>query len=166
MKRKIMTMLLSSMFIQTPAQAGEIVRHPNPPPAFILNGVTVPAGAEMVMLSGALAAPIDPGKTDSFEAFGDTKTQTLSTFGRIKASLEKLGYTMSDIVKLTIFVAGDPKLGGKMDFAGFNEGYRQYFGTADNPNLVARSTVQVAALAGPYFLVEIEATAARAAKRK
>jgi enamine deaminase RidA (YjgF/YER057c/UK114 family) len=164
MKQKIMAILVVGMLVQGPAQAEEIVRHPNPPPALILNGVTIPAGAEMVMLSGALAAPIDPARTDSFEAFGDTKTQTLSTFARIKASLEKLGYKMTDIVKLTVFVAGDPKLGGKMDFAGFDEGYRRYFGTADNPNLVARSTVQVAALAGPYFLVEIEATAAKSTK--
>lgn len=163
MKHRIMVILFAGMLVHAPAQAGEIVRHPNQPPALILNGVTIPAGADILMLSGALAAPIDPAKTDSFEAYGDTKTQTLSTFRRIKASLEKLGYGMSDIVKLTVFVAGDPKLGGKMDFAGFNEGYRQFFGTTDNPNLVARSTVQVAALAGPYFLVEIEATVARAA---
>jgi enamine deaminase RidA (YjgF/YER057c/UK114 family) len=53
-----------------------------------------------------------------------------------------------------------------MDFAGFNEGYKLFFGTKDNPNLVARSTVQVSALAGPYFLVEIEATAAKAPVKK
>ncbi len=55
----------------------------------------------------------------------------------------------------------DPKLGGKMDFAGFNAGYKEFFGTAENPNLVARSTVQVAGLAGPNFLIEIEAIAAK-----
>lgn len=48
-----------------------------------------------------------------------------------------------------------------MDFAGMNDGFKQFFGTADNPATVARSTVQVAALAGPAFLVEIEATAAK-----
>ena len=143
------------------AGAAEIVRHPNPPPAIILGSVTVPPGAELLMLSGQLASPIDPARTDSIEAYGDTRTQTISTFNKIKAALGKLGYAMSDIVKLTVFVAGDPKLGGKMDFAGFNDGYKQFFGTPENPNLVARSTVQVAALAGPNFLIEIEATAAR-----
>ncbi len=144
--------------------AGEIVRHLNPPPAIILNSVTVPPTAEILMLSGQLASPIDPAKTDSIEAYGDTRTQTISTFNKIKAALAKQGYAMSDVVKLTVFVAGDPKLGGKMDFAGFNEGYKQFFGTAENPNLVARSTVQVAALAGPNFLIEIEATAAKTPK--
>ena len=80
-----------------------IVRHTNPPPAIILGGVTIPPGAEMVMLSGQLAAPIDPAKTDSIEAYGDTMTQTVSTFNKIKAALAKLGYSMSDIVKLTVF---------------------------------------------------------------
>lgn len=153
-----------TLFSATSAVAGPIVRHTNPPSAIILSGVTVPAGAETLILSGQLASPIDPAKTDSIEAFGDTKTQTISTFNKIKALLAKQGYLMSDIVKLTVFVAGDPKLGGKMDFAGFNAGYKEFFGTAENPNLVARSTVQVAALAGPNFLIEIEAIAAKAPK--
>lgn len=145
------------------ANAAEIKRLVNPPPAIILGGVIVPPGSETVLLSGQLANPIDPAKKpESIADFGDTKTQTISTFTKIKAQLEKIGYKMSDIVKLTVFVAGDPALGGKMDFAGFNDGYKQFFGTAENPNLVARSTVQVAALAGPYFLIEIEAIAAKA----
>ena len=152
----------------TAAPAAEIVRHKNPGAAIILQGVTVPAGAEMLYLSGQLAAPIDPAKaaappgTLAMADYGDTKTQTISTFNKIKAALAAHGYAMSDVVKLTVFVAGDPALGGRMDFTGFNDGYRMFFGTPENPNLVARSTVQVAALAGPAYLIEIEATAAKA----
>lgn len=159
---RLMPLILAAAAAAAPAAAAPIVRHANPPPALILGGVTIPPGAEILMLSGQLASPIDPARTDGIEAYGDTKTQTISTFTKIKAALEKLGYRMSDVVKLTVFVAGDPKMGGKMDFAGFNDGYRMFFGTAENPNLVARSTVQVAALAGPNFLIEIEATAAKA----
>ncbi len=155
---------LCAAILAAPAGATEIKRLVNPPPAIILGGVIVPPGSETVLLSGQLANPIDPAKTDSIEAYGDTKTQTISTFNKIKAALAKVGYAMSDIVKLTVFVAGDPKLGGKMDFVGFNAGYKEFFGTAENPNLVARSTVQVAALAGPNFLIEIEAIAAKAPK--
>lgn len=143
------------------AQAKGIVRHSNPPPALILEGITIPPGAEILMLSGQLASPIDPGKTEGVEAYGDTRTQTVSTLRKIEAALARQGYRMSDIVKLTVFVVGDPRLGGKMDFAGFNAGYREFFGTEANPNLVARSTVQVAGLAGPQYLIEIEATAAK-----
>jgi 2-iminobutanoate/2-iminopropanoate deaminase len=143
-----------------------IVRHANTPPGLILQGVTVSAGANMLYLSGQLAAPIDPASKTlpaqlTIADFGDTKTQTISVFTKIKSILAAQGYAMSDIIKLTVFVAGDPKLGGKMDFAGMNDAFKMYFGTAENPNTVARSTVQVAALAGPAFLVEIEATAAK-----
>lgn len=163
----LLTATLSAVALAAPATAAEINRITNPPPAIILGGVILPPGTETFLLSGQLASPIDPAKTpDSIESFGDTKTQTVSTFRKIKAALEKQGYTMADVVKLTVFVTGDPKLGGKMDFAGFNAGYREFFGTPENPNLVARSTVQVAALAGPYFLIEIEAIAAKAPKAK
>jgi 2-iminobutanoate/2-iminopropanoate deaminase len=143
-----------------------VVRHANTPPGLILQGVTVPAGATTLYLSGQLAAPIDPAsKTPPAQLtiadYGDTKTQTISVFTKIKTILAAQGYAMSDIIKLTVFVAGDPKLGGKMDFAGMNDAFKMFFGTAENPNTVARSTVQVAALAGPAFLVEIEATAAK-----
>lgn len=161
MIRPILLSTATLLAFATAAQAQQIVRHTNPPPAIILSGVTIPPGAETLMLSGQLANPIDPAVTDSIEAYGDTRTQTVSTFKKIEAALAKQGYKMSDVVKLTVFVVGDPKLGGKMDFAGFNAGYREFFGTAANPNLVARSTVQVAGLAGPNFLIEIEATAAK-----
>jgi enamine deaminase RidA (YjgF/YER057c/UK114 family) len=146
--------------------AQTVTRHVSTPPGLILKGVTVKSGATMLYLSGQLASPVDPNNKKpmtelTMADFGDTKTQTISTLNKIKAALAEQGFALSDVVKLTVFVAGDPKLGGKMDFAGMNEGFKQFFGSAENPNTVARSTVQVAALAAPVFLVEIEATAAK-----
>ena len=165
--KTIMTALALVAGLAASANAAEITRLTNPPPAIILGGVILPPGAELFLLSGQLASPIDPSKpATSMDDYGDTRTQTISTFNKIKSALEKQGYSLKDVVKLTVFVAGDPKLGGKMDFAGFNDGYKQFFGTTENPNLVARSTVQVAALAGPNFLVEIEATAAKLPAKK
>ncbi|MCT8003114.1 RidA family protein [Sphingomonas sanguinis] len=148
------------------AQTGSVIRHSNTPPGLILQGVTVKPGATMLYLSGQLASPLDPASKKpsaqlTIEDFGDTKTQTVSVLNKIKTILAARGFAMTDVIKMTVFVAGDPKLGGKMDFAGMNDGFKQFFGTADNPNTVARSTVQVAALAGPAFLVEIEVTAAK-----
>jgi enamine deaminase RidA (YjgF/YER057c/UK114 family) len=166
MKRHLF-FLLSLALLAAPASAAGIERFkaPGTAPALILQGVSVPAGSDLLFLSGQLASPIDPklpmSPSVTMEQLGDTKTQTISTLGKIKAALEAHGYKMSDVIKLTVFVAADPKL-GKMDFAGMNEGFTQYFGTAENPNTVARSAFQVAALAGPAFLVEIEATAAKA----
>jgi enamine deaminase RidA (YjgF/YER057c/UK114 family) len=47
-----------------------------------------------------------------------------------------------------------------MDFAGMMRAYREQFGTAQQPNRPARSTMQVAGLVDPDWLVEIEVTAA------
>lgn len=59
------------------------------------------------------------------------------------------------------FLVGDPEKNGKMDFVGFMEGYTQFFGTKEQPNLPSRSVMQIAALASPAWLVEIEVTAVR-----
>ena len=165
MKLLLTTLAVAAMF-GTTANAAEINRIGNTPQANILTGVIVPSGAEVFHLSGQLASPIDPAKpATSVEAFGDTKTQTVSIFNKIKGILAAQGYAMSDIFKMTVFVTAAPGMDGKMDFAGFNAGYREFFGTAENPNKVARSTVQVAGLAGPNFLIEIEVTAAKMPKK-
>ena len=50
---------------------------------------------------------------------------------------------------MTVYLVGDPAKGGRMDFAGFMVAYTQFFGTKEQPNLPARSTVQVAGLVAP-----------------
>jgi enamine deaminase RidA (YjgF/YER057c/UK114 family) len=146
-----------------PAMA-QVMKYETSPTARILDGAEVKAGTDLFFLSGQLASPIDAKKSfmdvKSIEDLGDTKTQTISALTKIKALLESKGYKMGDLVKLTLFIAPDPKL-GKLDFNGANEGFMQFFRTADNPSTVARSAFQVAALAGPYFLIEIEGIAAK-----
>ncbi|MET0238654.1 MAG: RidA family protein [Sphingobium sp.] len=156
-------LLLAAAMLPAPASA-QVTRIKSNPSAFILDAAKVGAGTELIFLSGQLPSPIDPKKPMSeikgIEDFGDSKTQTISTLNKIKQLLAAQGYQMSDLVKLSLFVAADPKL-GKMDFAGVNEGFKQFFGTAENPATVARSTFQVAALVAPYYLIEIEAIAAK-----
>ena len=156
------SVLMTAVLLTGTAAGAQIVKHPFTPPVLILQSVTVGPGAETIYLSGQVASPVDSAMTTA--DFGDTKTQTISVLNKIKAALAAHGYTMANVIKLTVFVVGDPKLGGKMDFAGMNDGFKMFFGTPENPGTVARSTVQVAALAGPAFLVEIEATAAKAGK--
>jgi enamine deaminase RidA (YjgF/YER057c/UK114 family) len=128
----------------------------------ISSAVTVKAGVDTYFLSGALA-PITnkDAPKGSVAAYGDTETQTVGALNAIKATLARLGLTMSDVVKMTIFLVGDPGKDNKMDFAGMMAGYKQFFGTADQPNKPSRSAVQVAALAAPGALVEIEVIAAK-----
>lgn len=158
-----LALALAGMSLAAPAEA-QVTKYQSNPQALILDGAEVKAGTDIFFLSGQLASPIDPKKTfadvKSIEDLGDTKTQAISALAKIKALLESKGYTMADLVKLTLFIAPDPKL-GKLDFAGANAGFKEFFKTADNPSTVARSAFQVAALAGPYFLIEIEGIAAK-----
>ena len=144
---------------------GEVVRIKRNPSALILDAARVNAGADMIYVSGQLPSPLDPAMpmsaVDSLEDMGDTRAQTISVLGKIRDILATQGFAMGDVVKLTLFVAADPRTGA-MDFAGVNEGFRAFFGTAENPETVARSTFQVAGLVGPHYLIEIEAVAAKA----
>ena len=129
----------------------------------ISSAVTVKAGVDTYFLSGALPPVINKdAPKGSVAAYGDTETQTVGALNVIKGTLARLGLTMGDVVKMTIFLVGDPAKDNKMDFAGMMVWYKQFFATADQPNKPSRSAVQVAALAAPGALVEIEVVAAKA----
>lgn len=128
----------------------------------ILRASEVPATSTIVFLSGAVPGVSNPdAPKGSMEAYGDTETQTVSVLNRIDENLKSLGLTMGDVIKMQAFLVGDPEIGGKMDFAGFMRGYTQFFGTEAQPNLPSRSALQIAGLANPNYLVEIEVTAVR-----
>ncbi|MGB0135561.1 RidA family protein [Dokdonella sp.] len=144
--------------------AQSVVRHklPNNSTFPIAAAVEVPAGKTMVYLSGKVPSVAnEKAEKNSVAAYGDTEAQTLSVLKGIEEQLKGMNLGMGDIVRMQAFLVGDPGQGGKMDFGGFMKGYSQFFGTEAQPNLPARSTMQVAALANPGFLVEIEVTAVR-----
>jgi enamine deaminase RidA (YjgF/YER057c/UK114 family) len=145
------------------ANAADIVRTPlGGGSTFpIARAVSVPAGFELIFHSGLTPTPLNPkAKEGTPEYWGDTKTQSLAVFKRMEASLKELGVGFGDVVKMTVFLVADPAT-GKMDFKGFMEAYTQFFATKEQPNLPARSAVQVAGLAGPGMLVEIEVILAK-----
>ena len=156
-------LLIASAPLASPALAESVIRHPIPNSDFpILSAAEIPPGATVVFLSGAVPPVSDasaPART--VQAYGDTRTQTVSTLTRIQATLQNLRLTMGDVFKMTVFLVGDPARNGQMDFDCFMQGYRQFYGTAEQPKLPTRSVVQVAGLANPGWLVEIEVTAVR-----
>jgi enamine deaminase RidA (YjgF/YER057c/UK114 family) len=113
-------------------------------------------------LSGQLASPVTPADEAKGTPadYGDTKTQAASVFVKIQKALQAQGLDMKDVVKMTVFLGPDPKT-GKLDFAGMQSEYIKYFGTKDQPNKPARSAFQVAALAAPWALLEIEVIAVK-----
>ena len=156
--------LLISVGVQFGVGAADsVVRTPLAGSNFpIAAAVSVTAGTALVFVSGATASVADPAApAGSIAAYGNTEIQTVSVLKSLAATLERVHLKLSDIVQLRVFLVGDPDRGGKMDFAGLQAGYTQFFGTRDQPNLPARTTVQVASLAGPGLLVEIDAVAAR-----
>lgn len=146
-----------------PAHAEDIKRTGAPASTIpISRAVSVPANTRLVFLSGTLADVSNPdAPKGTIEAYGDTQTQTMSVLKKIEALLASEGLTMGDVVKVNVFLAGDPKLDGKMDFNGLNASFSQFFGTAAQPNKPVRTALQVAALPMPGGLVEIEMTAAK-----
>lgn len=124
--------------------------------------VVVPAGYDTIYVSGQIpkvaTANAAKGSTDMY---GDTKTQTISALQQIQDVLAAQQLSMADVVMVHVYLAGDPANGGKMDFAGMNAGFLQFFGSKQQPTKPARSTVQVGALVVAGALVEIEAIAVR-----
>lgn len=163
-KRLMMSITLSALQLASmPALADEIKRTGIPGSTFPISlAVSVPANTRITFFAGTLASVSNPdAPKDSYESYGDTHTQTISVLQRIEKLLAAEGYGLGDVVKVNVFMAGDPKLGGKMDFAGLNSAYGQFFGSAAQPNKPVRTALQVAALPMPGGLVEIEVTAAK-----
>ena len=162
-----MKKVIASLLVLLPIAAGaapkaDIVRHKIPGSDFpIALAVSVPPSATIRFVSGQVPAVIDKdAPADSFEAYGDTKTQSESVLKKIKEVLQGMKLDMPDVVKMTVFLVGNPAKGGKADTKGFMEAYTQYFG-GGQPNLPARAVVQVAGLSNPGWLVEIEVVAAK-----
>ena len=148
----------------TAAPADDVVRLPLPDgnPFPISSAVTVRGDLDTVYVSGALPSVVNKDAPKGrVAAYGDTEAQTVSTINNIKTTLARLGLGLGDIVKMTVFLVGDPEKENKMDFAGLMKGYSQFFGTAEQPNKPARSAMQVVALALPGTLVEIEVIAVK-----
>ncbi|RLE59666.1 MAG: deaminase [Thermoprotei archaeon] len=82
--------------------------------------------------SGQIA--IDPATGELVR--GDIKAQTRRVMENIKAILESSGYTLKDVVKVTVFLKNIE------DFKDFNEVYGEYF--REGPP--ARTTVEVSRL--------------------
>jgi enamine deaminase RidA (YjgF/YER057c/UK114 family) len=156
-------LVLYAVKAQSPA-ASKIQRIPIPNSDFPISlGVWVPAGSDTLYLSGNVPPVANPSAPKgSVESYGgNTEAQTVATLQRIQQALQTQKLELSDVVMMHVYLVGDPAKDNKMDFSGFMAGYTKYFGTKDQPNKPARSALQVAALAAPGVLVEIEVIAVR-----
>ncbi len=157
--------LLAISALFSTACSGEVTRHalPNNNPFPIARAVEVTPDTTIIYHSGLVPGPVNPNAERGSRAYyGDTETQALNVFKRAEESFKSLGVSFKDVIKMQVFMVGDPMLDNKMDFAGFMKAYTQYFGTEDQPNKPARSAFQIAGLAGgPNMLIEIEMVLAK-----
>ena len=146
----------------------DVIRHalPNNNSFPIARAVEVTAGTTLIFHSGQVPGPAnEKAEKGSAEYYGDTEAQAINIFKQFEASAKDLGVGFGDVVKMTAFIVGDPKQGGKMDFDGFMRAYTKYFATKEQPNKPARSAFQIVGLAGgPNMLIEIEMIIARPKK--
>ena len=141
------------------AAPAEVTFYGNPSSP-ISSGVVIPGGRASIRISGTvppvIKADAPPG---SRERFGDTKTQAAGVLKSIESQLALRGLSMRDVVYLRAYLIPDPAKDNKIDVAGWNAAYGEAFNTPGNPTRTARSTVGVAALVNPDWLIEIEAFA-------
>ncbi len=159
------TIVICALVLYGSSATADVTRHalPNNSTFPISRAVEVTADTTLIYHSGTVPGPANPdAERGSREYFGDTETQAMNVFGRMEDSFKELGVGFGDVIKLTVFLVGDPEMDGRMDFGGFMKAYVKYFGTEEQPNKPARSAFQIAGLAGgPYMLIEIEAVIAR-----
>ncbi len=151
--------LLIAAALAVPAQAQDVQRR-GPPDFPISASVELPQWSRLVYVSGTVPDPADPAAPPgSVQRYGDTAAQTRSVIRKIEAQLREHGLGLGDVVMMRVFLVAPPGQ-PRMDFAGMMTAYREFFGTEAQPMRPARSTMQVAGLVDPGWLVEIEVTAA------
>ena len=133
----------------------------NPPSS---SGLPIPAGTPLPTGTSALrwagntlyvSGSLDP----DLKTHTDTKSQTVGLITYLQKLLESQQLTLGDVVMMRVYLGGEL---GKPDFDGMMAGYTQFFGTKDQPNKPARTTVQVVAPPGVAgILVEIDLVAVR-----
>ena len=147
----------AAVAIATPASAQ--VKHLQPStPGGIANAVWV---GDTLYVSGQLPSPNKAADRAAGTAavWGATTEQADSSFKKVQDLLKEQGLGMGDVVMMRVYMVAGPD--GKLDFAGMNVAYNKYFGTTEQPNKPARTTVQVAALVTQGALLEVEVQAAR-----
>ena len=130
------------------------------PTSSISSAVAVPEDRAYYWTSGTVPPVINPdAPLRTRDRYGDTETQAIGILERFKTLLHDVHLTLSDVTYLRVYLVADPALDNRVDYEGWFNAYAQFFNNEANPTKVARSTVAVAGLVDPGWLIEIEAVA-------
>ena len=142
------------------AQAPDSVTFYGTPSSSISSAVAVPADRAYYWTSGTVPPVINPSAPlRTRDRYGDTKTQAIGILDRFHTLLTEVGLSYDDVIYLRVYLVADPALNNQVDYQGWFDAYAQYFNNEVNPTKVARSTLAVAGLVDPGWLIEIEAVA-------
>ena len=121
-------------------------------------GTPLPTGTSALRWAGNtlyVSGALDPDLT----THTTTTSQTVGLITYLQKLLESQKLTLGDIVMMHVYLGGEM---GNPDFSGMMAGYTQFFGTPEQPNKPARTTVQVVLPAGARGgLIEIDLVAVR-----
>ncbi|MBN9052976.1 MAG: RidA family protein [Rhizobiales bacterium] len=123
----------------------------NNAPFFIEDTDEGEISSDVAGLGNLLMTTHIPLRADGSLETGDIRTQSVATLESLKASLEKAGSSLADVIHLTIYLTD------MADRPAFNEVYCSYF----RKPYPVRCAVGVSALADPGMKVEVTAMAAR-----
>ena len=147
-----------ALMISLPAPAQSTKRIPLPPSQNPRNADLPIAAAVWAKDTLYVSGWLDP----DIKTHPDSQSQTVGIIKDIQKLLESQKLSLSDVVMMRVYLGADPAKGGKMDYDGMMAGYSQFFGTKEQPNKPARTTVQVVLPAGDRgALVEIDVIAVR-----
>ena len=156
MKRLVAALIVCGLGTASAQTPPSEVKFYGPPTAVISAGVVIPANRASVWVSGTTPPIVKTDAATGLARYGDTKGQAKGVLKAIEGQLSALGLGMKDVVYVRAYLVQDRAKEGRIDVAGWNAAFTEVFGTAAAPNKPARSTVGVAALVNPDFLIEIE----------
>ena len=114
----VMMALLAVALLASPSDApAQTVRRIQPANAAIAAAVW---HGDTLYVSGQLPDPTTPGasaKGTPAVYSPDTRSQSESVSRKIERILREQGLGMGDVVMMHVYLAGDPAMGNKMDFA-------------------------------------------------
>jgi enamine deaminase RidA (YjgF/YER057c/UK114 family) len=140
-----------TMLFSVTASAQAIQQIPLPPSQNPTGADLPVSGATWAGNTLYVSGWLDP----DMKADTDTKSQTVGILKDMQKLLESQKLTMGNVAMVRVYL-------GKPDFAGLTAGYTQFFGTKDQPNKPARTTLQVVLPAASRgALVEIDMVAVR-----
>src|SRR5438093_11938935 len=137
--------LLLAVSLAIPASASGNFQRSGPATMAYSSGVKTMRGLPLYFSSGQ-GADVKDGST--------MREQALGVLKRLEANINAAGIGLGDVIFARAYLA--PGANGTVDYAGWDDAWRQVFGNEKNPNRPARTTIAVPLLGAPGRFIEVE----------